>query len=62
VQLQERLKVLIEYVKKKSRLEEPLPATTDEAARKTASPGVSESLPPPAADHHRHASGTSSDL
>jgi ubiquitin len=56
MQLQERLKVL------KSRFEESLPATTDEAARKTASPGVSESLHPPAADHHRHASGTSSDL
>jgi hypothetical protein len=43
VQLRERLKVLIEYAKKKSRLDEPLPATTDEAAERQRQPGVSSS-------------------
>jgi hypothetical protein len=36
--------------KKKQRLEEPLPTTTDEAARKTDSPDVSAGHPPAAAD------------
>jgi hypothetical protein len=36
--------------RKKPRLEEPLP-TTDEAARKTASPDISVGLPPPAVDN-----------
>jgi hypothetical protein len=36
---------------KKPRLEEPLPTTTDEAARKTVSPDISVGLPsPPAVD------------
>jgi hypothetical protein len=35
--------------RKKSRLEEPLPTTTDEAARKAASPSVSVRIPPPPA-------------
>jgi hypothetical protein len=38
--------------RKKQRLEEPLPTTTDEAARKTASPDVSTGLPPAAADYN----------
>jgi uncharacterized protein (DUF2237 family) len=38
-------------VTKKRRLEEPLPATTDEAASKSASPDVSVALPPPVADN-----------
>jgi hypothetical protein len=37
-------------VRKNPRLEDPLPTTTDEAARKTASPDISEGLPPPAGD------------
>jgi hypothetical protein len=37
--------------RKKPRLEEPLPTTTDEAARKTASPDISVGLPPPAMDN-----------
>jgi hypothetical protein len=37
--------------RKKRRLEEPLPTTTDEAARKTSSPEVSVGLPPYAADN-----------
>jgi hypothetical protein len=37
--------------RKKPRLEEPLPTTTDEVARKTASPDVSAGLLPPAADN-----------
>jgi hypothetical protein len=37
--------------RKKPRLEEPLPTTTDQAANKTASPDVSVDLPPPAADN-----------
>jgi hypothetical protein len=37
---------------KKRRLEEPLPTTADEAARKTASPDVSVDLPPPAVDNN----------
>jgi hypothetical protein len=37
--------------RKKPRLEEPLPTTTDLAARKTASPDVSVGLPLPAADN-----------
>jgi hypothetical protein len=37
--------------KNKPRLEEFLPVTTDEAARKTASPDLSVGLPPPAADN-----------
>jgi hypothetical protein len=41
----------IAAARKKPRLEEPLPTTTDEAARKTASPDVSVGLPPPAADN-----------
>jgi hypothetical protein len=36
--------------RKKPRLEEPLPTTTDQAARKAASPDVSEGLPPPVVD------------
>jgi hypothetical protein len=36
--------------RKKPRLEEPLPTTTDEAAGKTASPDLSVGLPPTAAD------------
>jgi hypothetical protein len=36
--------------RKKSRLEEPVPTTRDQAARKTASPEVSVDLSPPAAD------------
>ncbi len=34
--------------RKKPRLEEPLPTTTDEAAKKTAPPDLPEGLPPPA--------------
>jgi hypothetical protein len=37
--------------RKKRRLEKPLPTTTDEAARKTASTDVSVDLPPPAVDN-----------
>jgi hypothetical protein len=40
----------ITTAKKKPRLEEPLPTTPNEAARKTASPDVSVGLPPPVAD------------
>jgi hypothetical protein len=36
--------------RKKPRIEEPLPTTTDEAAKKTASPDIAVGLPPPAAD------------
>jgi hypothetical protein len=36
--------------RKKPRLEESLPTTTDESTRETASPDVSVGLPPPAAD------------
>jgi hypothetical protein len=36
--------------RKKPRLEEPVPTTRDQAARKTASPEVSVDLPPPGAD------------
>jgi hypothetical protein len=39
----------IQTARKKQRLEEPLPETTDEAARKTASPDISVGLPSPAA-------------
>jgi hypothetical protein len=37
--------------RKTPRLEDSLPATTDEASRKTASPDISVGLPPPAADN-----------
>jgi hypothetical protein len=37
----------IPAARKKPRLDEPLPVATDEAARKTAPPGVSVGLPPP---------------
>jgi hypothetical protein len=37
--------------RKKPRLEETPPATTDEAAKKTASPEISVGLPPPTADN-----------
>jgi hypothetical protein len=37
--------------RKKPRLEEPIPTTTDKAARKVDSPDVSEGLPPPNADN-----------
>jgi hypothetical protein len=37
--------------RKKPRLDEPLPSTSDEVARKIASPDVSVGLPPPAADN-----------
>jgi hypothetical protein len=37
--------------RKKPRLEAPLPTTTDEAARETASPDLSVDLPPPAVDN-----------
>jgi hypothetical protein len=42
----------IPVARKKPRIEEPLPITTDEAAKKAASPDVSVGLPPPAADNH----------
>jgi hypothetical protein len=38
-------------VRKKPRLEEPLPTTIDEVARNTASPDISVGLPPPAVDN-----------
>jgi hypothetical protein len=41
----------ISAASKKRRIEEPLPATTDEAARKTASTDASVALPPPLADN-----------
>jgi hypothetical protein len=37
--------------KKKPRLEEPLPTTTDEAVRNIASPDISVDLPPPVVDN-----------
>jgi hypothetical protein len=40
----------IQPARKKPRLEEPLPTTTHESVRKTASPDVSAGLPPPVAD------------
>jgi hypothetical protein len=40
----------IPAARKKPRLEEPLPTTTDEAARNTASPDVPVGLPPPTDD------------
>ena len=40
----------IPAARKKPSLREPLTTTTDEAAKKTASPDVSVGLPPPVAD------------
>jgi hypothetical protein len=41
--------------RKKPRLEEPLPTTTDQAARKTASPDAAVGLPPTADNDDAHA-------
>jgi hypothetical protein len=45
--------------RKKQRLEEPLPTTRDEAARKTASPDLSVGFSPPAADDDNDANADS---
>jgi hypothetical protein len=41
----------IPAARKKPRIEEPFPTTTDEAAGKTASPAISVGLPPATADN-----------
>jgi hypothetical protein len=47
--------------RKKPRLEEHLPTTTDEDTRKTASPDVSVGLPPPTADNDDENAGPVTD-